>query len=174
MRNDIKKSVLKLFFVLVFVTSCLLFEVPFLFLKKGDETALAEALIQDLPSNLEGKLAISEENSLIFSANPTNPDPKVVRKMNVVLTAYSSTILETDETPLITASGIGVKDGIVANNILPFGTKIRIPEVYGDKIFKVEDRMSCKSGNYHIDIWFPSYLEAKSFGAKRTYVEVLD
>jgi 3D (Asp-Asp-Asp) domain-containing protein len=174
MAKNIKQSILRLFFVLVFVISCLLFEAPFLFVKKGDETALAEALIQDLPSNLEEKLAISEENSLISLTNPANPDPKVVRKMNVIVTAYSSTVLETDETPLITASGTGVKDGIVANNLLPFGTRIRIPEVYGDKIFKVEDRMSWKSGNYHVDIWFSSYLEAKSFGAKRTYIEVLE
>ena len=174
MTKNTRKSILKLFFVLVFVVSCLLIEAPFIIWNKGDETALAEALIQGLTDNLEGKLAISEENSLISLANPANPDPKVVKKINVVITAYSSTVLETDETPLITASGTGVEDGIVANNILPFGTRIRIPEVYGDKIFKVEDRMSCKSGNYHIDIWFPSYLEAKSFGAKRTYIEVLE
>ena len=174
MAKNIKQSILRLFFVLVFVISCLLFEAPFLFVKKGDETVLAEALIQDLPSNLEEKLAISEENSLISLTNPANPDPKVVRKMNVIVTAYSSTVLQTDETPLITASGTGVKDGIVANNLLPFGTRIRIPEIYGDKIFMVEDRMSWKSGNYHVDIWEDSYQDALNFGAKRTYIEILE
>jgi 3D (Asp-Asp-Asp) domain-containing protein len=173
MTKNTRKSILKLFFVLVFVVSYLLIEAPFIIWKKEDETALAEALIQGLTDNLEEKLTISEGNSLISSANP-NIEFKVVKKIKVVITAYSSTVLETDETPLITASGIKVGNGIVANNILPFGTRIRIPEVYGDKIFKVEDRMSCKSGNYQIDIWFPSYLEAKSFGAKRTYIEVLE
>ncbi len=174
MNNASQKSILKLFFVLVFVTSCLLIEAPFIFDDKDKETALAEALLQDLPNNLEEKLPISEENSLISSANPANPDPKVLKKMNVVITAYSSTVLETDETPFITASGTEVKDGIVANNLLAFGTKIRIPEVYGDKIFTVEDRMNWKAGNYHIDIWEDSYQDALNFGAKRTYIEVLE
>jgi 3D (Asp-Asp-Asp) domain-containing protein len=169
-----KKSILKLIFVLTFAASCLLFEFPLIFGKKDEETALAEAIIQNYSENMEEKLAISEGNSLIFTANPNNPEPKVVRKMNVVLTAYSSTTLETDETPLITASGTLVKDGIIANNLLPFGTRIRIPEIYGDKIFVVEDRMNWKAGNYHVDIWEDSYQDALNFGAKRTYVEILE
>jgi len=88
-------------------------------------------------------------------------------------TAYSSTPEETDEDPFITASGIWVKDGIVANNLLPFGTKIRLPELYGDKVFVVEDRMNSRKGYYHFDIWFASKKEALQFGAKNTYVEVL-
>ena len=94
--------------------------------------------------------------------------------MNVVITAYSSTVLETDETPLITASGTGVKDGIVANNLLPFGTRIRIPEIYGDKIFVIEDRMNPRIGPYHIDIWLPSYQEALNFGRKNVFIEILE
>ncbi|MDP3990817.1 MAG: 3D domain-containing protein [Candidatus Nealsonbacteria bacterium] len=111
-------------------------------------------------------------NSLL----PTSPlpYPKVMQTINVVATAYSSTPEQTDEDPFITAAGTFVRDGIIANNYLPFGTKVRIPEIYGDKIFVVEDRMSWKKSNYHIDIWFPSYLEAKEFGAKRTYVEILE
>jgi 3D (Asp-Asp-Asp) domain-containing protein len=92
----------------------------------------------------------------------------------MVVTAYSSTVLETDESPFSTASGSSVRDGIMANNLLPFGTKIRIPEIYGDKIFTIEDRMNPKVGFYHADIWFPSYSEAKNFGAKTTYIEVLE
>ena len=62
----------------------------------------------------------------------------------------------------------------MANNLLPFGTEIRIPELYGDRIFVVEDRMSRKKSYYHVDIWFPSKEEAKNFGAERTYIEVLE
>ena len=97
-----------------------------------------------------------------------------VRKLPVIVTGYSSTIDQTDSDPFITAAGTIVRDGIVANNKYPFGTKIRFPEIYGDKVFVVEDRMSWKKGNYHIDIWFASYWEAKNFGAKRTYIEVLE
>jgi 3D (Asp-Asp-Asp) domain-containing protein len=102
------------------------------------------------------------------------PSPKVVKTVTMMATAYSSTPQETDNDPFITAAGTWVRDGIVANNLLPFGTKIRIPELYGEKIFVVEDRMNSKKGYYHIDIWFPSYWEAKEFGAKKTYVEILE
>lgn len=130
----------------------------------------ANQLDQDLGLDKGPKI---QENTLVAVSNPNIPDPDVVRKINVVVTAYSSTVEETDDTPDITALGTHVKDGIIANNSLPFGTKVRIPELYGDKVFTVEDRMSWKKGDYHFDIWFPSYEEAKNFGAEWTYIEIL-
>lgn len=99
---------------------------------------------------------------------------KVIKTINVVVTAYSSTPDQTDDTPLVTASGKCVKDGIIANNLLPFGTKIRIPKLYGDKVFTVEDRMNKKKGNYHIDIWMPNTPLAVNFGVKTAEIEVLE
>ena len=96
------------------------------------------------------------------------------QKLNVVITAYSSTIQETDDTPFLTANGSYVRDGIVANNLLPFGTKVKIPAIYGDKVFSVEDRMHQRLGGDHFDIWFPSQSQAREFGVKYTYVEVLN
>ena len=119
-------------------------------------------------------LIIPQGNSLSPLSNPNNPEPKVVRKLLVVATAYSSTVWQTDDTPHITAAGTRVRDGIVANNILPFGTRIRIPDLYGNKIFMVEDRMSWKKGNHQIDIWFPEYWQAKNFGAKTILIEILE
>ncbi len=113
-------------------------------------------------------------NSLMPLSDPAGPELKVAREMSVIATAYSSTVWETDETPFTTAANTQVRDGIIANNILPFGTKVRIPELYGDKIFVVEDRMNRKKGNYQIDIWFASHVAAEQFGAKRTYIEVLE
>jgi len=130
----------------------------------------ANQLDQDLGLDKGSKI---QENTLIAVSNPNIPDPDVTRKINVVITAYSSTIGETDDTPDITALGTHVRDGIIANNSLPFGTKIRIPELYGDKVFTVEDRMSWKKGDYHFDIWFPSHEEAENFGAEWTYIEIL-
>lgn len=98
----------------------------------------------------------------------------VTKKIKMVVTAYSSTPEQTDDTPFITASNTHVRDGIVANNMLPFGSKIRIPELYGDKVFIVEDRMHQRKGKYHLDIWFPEYSQAKNFGAKITYIEILE
>ena len=121
--------------------------------------------------NISG-LLIVQGNSLL-SYSPL-PDPKVIKTIKMVATAYSSTVEQTDNDPYITAAGTWVRDGIAANNLLPFGTKVRMPEIYGDKIFIIEDRMNSRKGYYHIDIWFPSYSEAKNFGAKRIYVEVLE
>ena len=122
----------------------------------------------------EDKLVFLGRNTLFPISNPSEPEPKVVGTISVVITAYSSSPQETDEDPYITAAGTWVREGIIANNYLPFGTKVKIPELYGDKIFTVEDRMNWKKGNYHIDIWFASYWEAKEFGAKRTYIEILE
>jgi len=120
------------------------------------------------------KLAILGGTALLPISDPAAPEPKVVKKMPVVITAYSSSVNQTDSTPFITAANTQVRDGIIANNYLPFGTRIRIPEIYGDKIFVVEDRMNKRKGNYQVDIWFPSFSQAKEFGAKKGYIEVLE
>ena len=123
---------------------------------------------------LENRLITVQGNSVLAVSEHFNPEPKVIKKMKVIITGYSSTIWETDETPELTASGTLVREGVVANNGLPIGTKIKIPELYGDKIFVVEDRMNWQKGKYFVDIWFPDYFEAKNFGAKRTYIEILE
>ncbi len=92
--------------------------------------------------------------------------------IKVTITAYSSTHDQTDEDPFTTASGRQVRDGIVAANFLEFGTKIKIPELFGDKIFVVEDRMA-RRHNYRIDIWFPDRNQAKQFGIQELEVIIL-
>jgi len=99
---------------------------------------------------------------------------KTVKTIKVIVTAYSSTADQTDDTPFITASGKQVADGIVANNMLPIGTKIRIPDLYGDKVFVVEDRMNRRKSGYHFDIWFPERQLAVNFGVKTAEIEVLE
>lgn len=88
------------------------------------------------------------------------------------VTAYSSTPEETDDTPFITASGTHVRDGIVATNELPMGTKVKIPALYGDKIFTVEDRMHERMKN-KVDIWMPTKGAAIRFGIKKAEIVVL-
>jgi len=131
-------------------------------------------IIPENNTSFEEKLAIFSGNTLLPIASPLNPEPQTAKSLAVVVTAYSSTVWQTDDTPFVTAAGTQVREGIIANNLLPFGTKVRLPEIYGDKIFVVEDRMNSRKGYYHVDIWFPSYWEAKNFGAKRTYIEVLE
>jgi len=133
------------------------------------EANVIEKSVDFTTENLGDSLITIQDNSLVPIKNKI-----VVKEIKVVITGYSSTPEETDSSPLITASGSQVREGIVANNLLPFGTEIRIPEIYGDEIFVIEDRMHRKKGYYHVDIWFPSKDEAKVFGAKRTYIEVLE
>jgi 3D (Asp-Asp-Asp) domain-containing protein len=128
-----------------------------------------------LSQNLEfSRLATIQDNSLLAIPNPSNTEPEVSQKISVVVTAYSSSPWETWGDPFITAAGTGVREGVIANNLLPFGTKVRFPEIYGDKVFVVEDRMNSRIGYYHVDIWLPSYWDALNFGSKRTYIEVLE
>jgi 3D (Asp-Asp-Asp) domain-containing protein len=125
----------------------------------------------DPEREISGVLTISKNT--LTAVSPL-PEPKVKGTLNVIVTAYSSTIFETDEDPFITASGNYVRDGIIANNLLPFGTRIRIPEIYGDKIFVVEDRMNSRKSDFHFDIWFADTKEAIIFGVEKTYIEILE
>lgn len=109
-----------------------------------------------------------------YVAKSTNNAEKAVKTIKVVITAYSSTPDQTDEDPFITASGKYVRDGIIANNMLPFGTKVRIPELFGDKVFVVEDRMNRRKSDYHFDIWMEDRPLAVNFGVKNAEIEVLE
>ncbi len=122
-------------------------------------------------------------SALIGQTNPNinedkdYPEPKVIKvisvKQGVIVTAYSSTLDQTDSSPFITAKGTHVRDGIVAANFLKFGTKVRLPEIYGDKTFVVEDRMALKN-SHKVDIWMESRELALQFGVKRLTVEILE
>ncbi len=111
-----------------------------------------------------------------------NPHQEKVKEVVYIeLTGYSSTVDQTNSQPFITASGYKVADGIVAANFLEFGTRVRIPEYFGDKVFTVRDRMNPrysapKDGSYqgYMDIWFSSRQEAKNFGRVKAEIEILD
>jgi len=109
-----------------------------------------------------------------YVAKNSNDSVKATRTIKVTITAYSSTPDQTDDTPFITASGRRVADGIIANNMLPFGTKIKIPELYGNKVFTVQDRMNKRKSFYHIDIWMPDRLSALKFGVTTAEIEILE
>lgn len=173
MNSDYKWSILGRNLLIFLIFSALLLLIsPFFEREVGEVEVDLVSQILNLGDPLE--LVTFQENSLVSLSNPANPEPESIQKIKVVITGYSSTPWETDDSPYITAAGTWVRDGIVANNKWPFGTQIRIPEIFGDKIFVVEDRMHWRKGNYHVDVWFPSYWEALNFGAKRTYIEILE
>jgi len=103
---------------------------------------------------------------------------KVINTGHYRATAYNSEVAQTDSTPCITASGFDLcennEENVAAANFLPLGTKIRIPEYYGDRIFTVEDRMATRFGNT-VDIWFKDRQTALQFGVKRSVkIEVVE
>jgi len=112
-----------------------------------------------------------------YVAKITKQASGVVKTIKVVVTAYSSSWDETTGIPgvpgTITASGKNVSREAIANNMLPFGTKVRIPSLYGNKIFTIEDRMAKRMGSYHIDLWMPSKEMALNFGVKTAEIEIL-
>ncbi|MEY4731425.1 MAG: hypothetical protein RL681_371 [Candidatus Parcubacteria bacterium] len=104
---------------------------------------------------------------------PTQGPVIEVREVKTVwVTAYSSTPEETDDTPFTTASGQTVRDGIVATNLFPFGTKITIPALFGNKVFEVQDRMHKRKQN-GVDVWMDSTSKALAFGAHKAEVHIL-
>jgi len=104
---------------------------------------------------------------------PEIKNRKARRYFYLTVTAYSSSPDECSGDPFITASGEKVKDGTLAYNYLPFGTKVRFPEIFGEKVFTVTDRMASSKGKYIADIWMPSKAEAKKWGAKILKMEIL-
>jgi 3D (Asp-Asp-Asp) domain-containing protein len=94
---------------------------------------------------------------------------KVVKK---IITAYTSSPEETDDTPFITAAGTYVRYGVAAANFLPLGTHIRLPKLFGNQIFIVEDRLHERYNN-RVDIWMPAKEKAIDFGIQVGEIEIL-
>ncbi|MFA5130545.1 MAG: hypothetical protein WC477_06580 [Patescibacteria group bacterium] len=104
---------------------------------------------------------------------PTYDKVTVVKSYQYVpMSAYTSRAQETDSTPFITADGSHVRDGIIAANFLPFGTKVRIPSLFGDKIFEVHDRMN-KRYPLKVDVWMEGLGDALQFGVKYANIEIV-
>ena len=97
---------------------------------------------------------------------PVAGDRDPIRTLNVFATAYSSDPYQTDSTPCIPAMNFDLcehylvyrLEDTIAANFLPLGTKVRFPELYGDKVFTVRDRMNSRYnvasiGYYRIDFY---------------------
>jgi len=182
----------------VFMLAALLNQLPSMVLSQAmaQDSNLTDAADVYVASTANPDLAIvseseNENNPIIqnnvflqpscLSANGCSDEDKVqVREVliqkkisRVTVTAYSSTPDQTDSTPFITANGTHVYDGIVACNFLPFDTKVKFPEMYGDKIFIVEDRMALKN-SHKMDIWMPSRNLALEFGVRNLAFEIVE
>jgi 3D (Asp-Asp-Asp) domain-containing protein len=142
------------------------------------QTSVSDAAeVETLQGTLQGLLEEqSELRSLLIDAGYAVFDNDGVA-VQLLATGYSSSVIETDNTPFITASNTRTRHGIVAmsrdllkryNPDAPFdfGDTVHISGL-GD--FEVEDSMHWR-WRRRIDIWHSSRAAAKRFGARRVTV----
>ncbi|MFH0952430.1 MAG: hypothetical protein V1838_04580 [Patescibacteria group bacterium] len=123
--------------------------------------------------SVDGELIRANDQNVAVNHLPVNKQKPAKKSVWLTVTAYSSTPDQTSGDPFITASGERVRDGIIAHNFLPFGTKVRFPDVYGDKVFTVKDRLHERYGYYMADMWMETREEAIQWGAKIIKMEIL-
>jgi len=110
---------------------------------------------------------------------PDSPTPaaKILRTSIHVITAYNSEAAQTDDSPCITANGFNVcehgQEDTIAANFLKFGTKVQIPELFGERVFIVRDRMNKKHPN-RVDVWMKERKAAVKFGVKTASIVVIE
>ncbi len=110
-------------------------------------------------------------SQLLETGNTVEANGKI--HVRVVATGYSSSVLETDDTPFITATNTRTRSGVLAlsRDLLRRFTP-GAPFSFGDRVhisglgyFVVEDVMNAR-WTQRVDIWFPSRGEAIHFGLR--------
>ncbi len=147
-----------------------------------------DLIINDsLIKNSDMDETISQQTSDLSSPNsktetgrrvlPVAPASKVLKTSVHVITAYNSEAAQTDDDPCTTANGFNVCDhgeeDTIAANFLKFGTKVQIPELFGDRVFIVRDRMNKKHPN-RVDVWMKERHDAVHFGVKTAKIQVIE
>lgn len=141
-----------------------------------------DSMVKDVNMDAEAAkvsdtIANTTEKALTPVTATTTKAVKVIRESTHTMTAYNSEAGQTDDTPCITANGFnvcehGIEDTIAAN-FLPLGTKVKIPDLYGDRIFIVRDRMNKKHPN-RVDVWMKDRHDAIQFGVKVAKIQVIE
>ncbi|MCK4553622.1 3D domain-containing protein [Candidatus Parcubacteria bacterium] len=157
--------------VLVFAFDFLLFPIPAM----ASEATEADINTGDEQIILDTNEDISEPANT--NRLPANDNISVKWSGYYTMTAYNSEIGQTDDSPCITANGFNlcehnIEDTIAAN-FLRFGAKVKIPDLFGNKVFIVRDRMNKKYSD-RVDVWMVDKGEAKKFGIKMAKIEVLE
>jgi len=97
----------------------------------------------------------------------------------VTATGYSSSVIETDNTPFITASNTRTRTGIIAmSRDMLTRYNPEAPFSFGDVIyisglgdFVVEDSMNSR-WRRRVDVWFPSRTAAFNFGRSKVIIKM--
>jgi len=128
----------------------------------------------------ESEAELAADNITFVELNgklPENPNIKPKWSQHFVITAYNSEAGQTDASPCITANNFNVcKHGVedtIAANFLPFGVKVKIPELFGDRVFVVRDRMNKRFSN-RVDVWMLEKPAAVNFGVKIAKIQILE
>lgn len=171
--------------VLLLIIACL-FQFALFFAPTLAEAAVKEASAstveieeQVVSLNLAPKEKTIDQSvaSLTEEKASSSPAVKIKSESIHVITAYTSEAAQTDNSPCITANGFNVcKHGVedtIAANWLPMGTKVKIPDLFGDRIFVVRDRMNKRHAD-RADIWMVSKTDALKFGKKTAKIQVLE
>jgi len=160
--------------------------------KKAVISSLEEDLTYDEKKSEDDDIFTESGREIFANTSPTYQKPQVlgslkeekentktvVETRRVRVTAYAPLDPNAKEgmcfsgDPRVTASGTVAREGIVAANFLSFGTKIRIPSLFGERVFTVEDRMSSRFTNT-VDVVVSSRNEAINFGTKNAYIEIV-
>ena len=169
-----KKIIFSLVFVLVF--DFILFPAPAVASEYNNvqENRFSEEVL--LKNNEDSKNIQSASRVEIKNTFPENTDIKISWTGNYSMTAYNSEVAQCDASPCITANGFyvcehGIEDTVAAN-FLKFGTEIRIPELFGDRVLIVRDRMNARYTE-RVDVWLLHKDNAIDFGVKYPLIEVL-
>ena len=142
-------------------------------------TTTSEALVlkESIASLLDERTTLKQH--LLDAGIPVYDENGSVT-LKVLGTGYSSSVIETDNTPFITAANTRTRPGVVALSrdllqrytpgaLFDFGDRIYIA---GLGEYSVEDSMN-RRWKKRIDIWFPSRSEAFYFGKKNLYISKL-
>ena len=170
------------FIIIAFTFELLAFPIPSL--ASGNDEASAETNLTDDGSFVSANL-LYEKNPYIDDEIILNIETRLPINGNLsaknagyhVMTAYNSEPGQTDDSPCITANGFDVcKHGIedtIAANFLKLGTKIKIPQLFGDKVFVVRDRMNARFQN-RVDVWMLKRSSAMKFGIRSAKIEIIE
>jgi len=176
--------------VLALIVACIfqfaLFYAPAL-ADEAIEQAQAQAASDEIISidtiksqSIDQAAALIVNSELIASSSPEQlptKEVKVIRTSTHTITAYNSEPNQTDDDPCTTANGFNVcqsaQEDTIAANFLKFGTKVMIPELFGDRVFVVRDRMNKRHAN-RVDVWMKDYDDAVHFGIKVAKIQVIE
>ena len=169
--------------ILIYIIIACVFQFVLFYTPVLADDAINEALAQETSLEEEGvvnnEVLIKEVEPLVPQENflPLHEKRKVLSTSRHAMTAYNSDPRQTDDTPCITANGFnvcehGIEDTIAAN-FLKFGTKVQIPELFGDRIFVVRDRMNKRYPD-RVDIWFKNYDDAIKFGIRVATIVIVE